>query len=187
MAAVIVKATVTLRHGSAKAGEVQLSQKVASDGIGGPVTISGVLTSFQPGDYDFAVCVFGDLSQAPRSCGPIFNPGNHNNETETPSGLLGTQKLEPDAEGNSGLNLESCTISLVGPKSVIGRSLVVFTSKLPEPEGEGGADGGSEETPRVPCSGPRNACGVIGISKMEEIPQSEPEPQEEVTEEASEK
>jgi superoxide dismutase, Cu-Zn family len=39
-----------------------------------PVHITGKLTGLTPGKHGVSVCVAGDLSQGPSSCGPIFNP-----------------------------------------------------------------------------------------------------------------
>lgn len=39
-----------------------------------PVHITGKLTGLTPGKHGVSICVAGDLSHGPTTCGPIFNP-----------------------------------------------------------------------------------------------------------------
>ena len=66
--------------------------------------------------------------------------------------------IKTDAQGNAKGTIEDKLVKLIGPESVIGRTVVVH----------GGTDdlgkGANEESLKTGNAGPRPACGVIGIS-----------------------
>jgi Cu-Zn family superoxide dismutase len=66
--------------------------------------------------------------------------------------------IECDESGVATVKIEDSMVKLFGPKSVIGRSIVIFA----------GADdrgrGGQEKSLTTGNPGPRIACGVIGLS-----------------------
>ena len=103
---------------------------------------------------------WGDLTQGCISAGPHFNPFNKKHggpfSPERHVGDLGN--LRTDERGNAYLAMEDSLITLFGDESVIGRSVVVH---------EGEDDLGRTEHPESPKtgnSGPRLACGVIGLA-----------------------
>ncbi|KLU83397.1 superoxide dismutase [Magnaporthiopsis poae ATCC 64411] len=107
----------------------------------------------------FHIHTFGDNTNGCTSAGPHFNP--HNKEHGAPSdenrhvGDLGN--FDTDAQGNSSGTVEDKLIKLIGPESVIGRTVVVHagTDDL--------GQGGHAESKKTGNAGGRPACGVIGI------------------------
>jgi Cu/Zn superoxide dismutase len=66
--------------------------------------------------------------------------------------------LEADASGVARVDCKDTSISLVGPHSILGRSLVIFAGE--DDQGRGG----HEQSLKTGNSGPRIAAGVIGIA-----------------------
>ncbi|GKT62661.1 superoxide dismutase [Colletotrichum tofieldiae] len=103
---------------------------------------------------------FGDNTNGCTSAGPHFNPHNKGHgapeDEDRHVGDLGN--IETDAQGNSKGTVTDKHVKLIGPESVIGRTVVVH----------GGTDdlgkGQNEESKKTGNAGPRPACGVIGIS-----------------------
>ncbi|GKT42652.1 superoxide dismutase [Mn], mitochondrial [Colletotrichum spaethianum] len=103
---------------------------------------------------------FGDNTNGCTSAGPHFNPHNKGHgapeDEDRHVGDLGN--IETDAQGNSKGTVTDKHVKLIGPQSVIGRTVVVH----------GGTDdlgkGENEESKKTGNAGPRPACGVIGIS-----------------------
>ena len=67
--------------------------------------------------------------------------------------------VQADASGNSKLDMEDSEITLHGPLSIIGRSCVLHR----DTDDYGQAD--NEESKKTGNSGPRIACGIIGLAK----------------------
>ncbi|KAH8059714.1 oxidoreductase [Aureococcus anophagefferens] len=132
--------------------------------------VSGVLTLSQPssraaspprpGQHGIHVHIFGDFSQGLTSAGGIFNPFGKNHGApdadERMTGDLGN--LEVKEDGSCAVYIEDHLVKLIGPHSIIGRSIVVF----------GGEDdlgrGGHELSLTTGNPGPRVAGGVVGIA-----------------------
>ena len=118
--------------------------------------IDGSISGLAPGLHGIHVHIFGDFSQGLTSAGGIFNPfaRNHGgpNDEERMAGDLGN--LEVAEDGSCSVHIEDRHVKLIGPHSIIGRSIVVF----------GGEDdfgkGGHELSLSTGNPGPRVAGGV---------------------------
>uniref|UniRef100_A0A0A0UT49 Superoxide dismutase [Cu-Zn] n=1 Tax=Sordaria fimicola TaxID=27338 RepID=A0A0A0UT49_SORFI len=83
----------------------------------------------------------------------------HGNRTDEVRHVGDLGNLETDAQGNAKGSVTDNLVKLIGPESVIGRTVVVHagTDDL--------GKGGNEEPLKTGNAGPRPACGVIGISQ----------------------
>ena len=90
--------------------------------------IDGSISGLAPGLHGIHVHIFGDFSQGLTSAGGIFNPfaRNHGgpNDEERMAGDLGN--LEVAEDGSCSVHIEDRHVKLIGPHSIIGRSIVVF-------------------------------------------------------------
>ncbi|KAH8092139.1 oxidoreductase [Aureococcus anophagefferens] len=125
----------------------------------GTGVIEGSITGLAPGQHGIHVHIFGDFSQGLTSAGGIFNPFGKNHGApdadERMTGDLGN--LEVKEDGSCAVYIEDHLVKLIGPHSIIGRSIVVF----------GGEDdlgrGGHELSLTTGNPGPA-AGGVVGIA-----------------------
>ena len=126
----------------------------------GATVIKGEVTGLTPGKHGLAVHVFGDLSQSGARTGGHFNPfaKNHGapSDDERHVGSLGN--IEANAEGRATFRVEDRLVKLIGPQSIVGRSLVV--AKREDDLGKGG----HESSLRNGNAGEPVAWGVIGIA-----------------------
>ncbi|KAI0399396.1 superoxide dismutase [Xylaria palmicola] len=153
----MVKAVAVLRGDSKVSGTVTFEQASES----APTTISWDLTGHDSNaKRGFHIHTFGDNTNGCTSAGPHFNPfgkthGDRSAETRH-VGDLGN--IETDAQGNAKGSVQDSLVKLIGPESVIGRTVVTH----------GGTDdlgkGGNEESLKTGNAGARPACGVIGIA-----------------------
>ncbi|CAL1712850.1 unnamed protein product [Somion occarium] len=153
----IVTKAVTVLTGEPVSGTVTFQQAK----IGEPVTVIGDLKGLVPSQKrGFHIHVSGDLSGGCASAGSHFNPFNRNHgapgDIERHVGDLGN--IESDADGNAKFSFEDRLISLNGPLSIIGRSVVVHAGT--DDLGKGGDD----ESLKTGNAGGRAACGVIGLA-----------------------
>ncbi|KAH9983331.1 superoxide dismutase [Russula compacta] len=151
----IFKAVAVLSGDSAVTGTVVFEQPSKS----APVTITGNLKSLDPSSSrGFHIHQFGDATNGCASAGSHFNPFNKNHGHPTASerhvGDLGN--IQSDATGTASFTLTDNLISLNGPLSIVGRTVVVHA----------GTDdlglGGNEESLKTGNAGARAACGIIG-------------------------
>lgn len=141
-------------------GTITLSQEAPD----GPVSVKGEITGLSAGDHGFHVHEFGDNSNGCTSAGPHFNPlgKEHGAPTDGPDGRhvgdLGN--VTADANGCK-VDITDKLISLTGPHSIIGRTIVVHADV------DDLGKGGHELSKTTGNAGGRLACGVIGIAKTE--------------------
>mmetsp|Transcript_9598 Transcript_9598/g.11948 ORF Transcript_9598/g.11948 Transcript_9598/m.11948 type:complete len:155 (+) Transcript_9598:141-605(+) len=152
----MAKSSVGLTSGDGSiSGVLELEQASES----APTLIKGEVTGLTPGKHGIAVLVFGDLSNPPQSLGGHFNPHGKNHGLPTAEerhvGSLGN--IEADADGKASIFIEDKLVKLIGPQSIIGRSIAIMAQ-----EDDGGL-GGHEQSLINGNAGVPVAYGVIGI------------------------
>lgn len=104
--------------------------------------------------------VFGDFSDGLTSGGGIFNPFGRNHgapdDEERMVGDLGN--IEADDDGVANVAIEDRQVKLIGPHSIIGRSIIVKSGQ------DDLGRGGNEFSLSTGNSGTRIAAGVVGIA-----------------------
>ena len=125
-----------------------------------PTTIDGTIRGLVPGKHGFHLHVFGDFSEGFSSCGSIFNPFGRNHgapdDEERMVGDLGN--IDADEDGVANVNIEDRQVKLIGPHSIIGRSILVKS------DADDLGRGGHEYSLSTGNSGQRIAGGVVGIA-----------------------
>ena len=132
------------------AGKVTFTQK--ADGV----EIVAELTGLQPGEHGFHVHEFGDCSMADGKCaGGHFNPtGMPHAGPDSPKRHVGDLgNIKADSTGKASYKRLDTMITLSGPNSVIGRSVIVHAKP----------DDFTTQTPPG-NAGDRIGCGTIGIA-----------------------
>ncbi|KAL7420592.1 SOD-1 superoxide dismutase (Cu-Zn) [Cryptotrichosporon argae] len=153
----MVKAVAVLKGDSSVSGVITFTQEKE----GAPVTVSGEIKNLDASaERGFHVHEFGDNSNGCTSAGSHFNPHGKNHgaptDSERHTGDLGNVKT--DASGTASVSITDSHITLFGPYSIIGRSVVVHagTDDL--------GKGGHPDSLKTGNAGGRAACGVIGIA-----------------------
>uniref|UniRef100_R9QXL9 Superoxide dismutase [Cu-Zn] n=1 Tax=Stichopus japonicus TaxID=307972 RepID=R9QXL9_STIJA len=147
---------VCVLQGQTVSGTITFTQE------GNSVTVTGEVRGLTRGLHGFHIHQFGDNTNGCTSAGGHFNPTGKTHggpaDEERHVGDLGN--VEADDNGVASVNITDTIISLSGPNSIIGRSLVVH---------EGVDDlgrGGHEQSKTTGNAGGRAACGVIGIKQV---------------------
>ncbi|CAM9187301.1 unnamed protein product [Chrysoparadoxa australica] len=152
----MARASCTLLGEDGIRGVIYFSQALEES----PTVITGQITGLRPGQHGLHVHVYGDTAEGLVSCGGIFNPFGRNHgapdDEERMVGDLGN--VEVDDAGVCKVHIEDRMVKLIGPHSVIGRSVVVKAGE------DDLGRGGHEMSLTTGNSGPRAAGGVIGIS-----------------------
>ncbi|RDH31271.1 superoxide dismutase [Aspergillus welwitschiae] len=153
----MVQAIATVRGDSTVCGTVTFEQY---DEIA-PTTISWSLRGNDPNsERGFHIHEFGDNTNGCTSAGPHFNPFGKTHgapdDLERHVGDLGN--FRTDGNGNAEGTMQDGLIKLIGPESIIGRTIVIHA----------GCDdlgrGGNVESKKTGNAGARPACGVIGLA-----------------------
>lgn len=122
--------------------------------------ITGQITGLKPGKHGFAVHTLGDLSKAPETLGAHFNPFAKSHGApdveERHIGSLGN--IEVNDKGVATVDISDKEVKLIGPLSVIGRSLVIYESE------DDLGKGGTEMSLINGNAGNILAYGVIGLT-----------------------
>ncbi|GMF65210.1 unnamed protein product [Phytophthora lilii] len=123
--------------------------------------LSGELKGLAPGKHALHVNVFGDVSQpAGGALGGVFNPFGKSHgapeDDERRVGSLGN--VEVGADGSVQVHVEDKLVKLIGPHSIIGRSLVLHAGE------DDLGKGGHELSLQNGNAGAITAYGVVGIS-----------------------
>ncbi|KAI9884063.1 MAG: hypothetical protein M1823_004153 [Watsoniomyces obsoletus] len=153
----MAKAVAVVRGDSNVRGTVTFEQASETS----PTKITYDITGYDPNaKRGMHIHQFGDNTNGCTSAGPHFNPHAKTHgapdDEERHVGDLGN--ISTDAQGNAQGTVEDRLIKLIGPESVLGRTIVLHA----------GTDdlgrGGTEESKKTGNAGPRPACGVIGIA-----------------------
>ncbi|KAG0746143.1 hypothetical protein G6F57_008161 [Rhizopus arrhizus] len=148
---------VAVLKGNNVSGVVKFSQSTENE----PVHVEASFTGLKPGKHGFHVHEFGDHTNGCISAGPHYNP--HGKTHGAPdadirhAGDLGN--ITASSSGEASLNIKDSQVKLIGPYTVIGRTIVVHAD-----EDDLGL-GGHELSPTTGNAGDRLACGVIGVTK----------------------
>jgi len=120
------------------------------------IRITAKIEGLSPGPHGFHIHEFGNCtSPDANSAGGHFNPTGapHAAPTAEKRHLGDLGNLEADKNGVAKLEVTDSIISFEGPKSIIGRSVIVH------------AQADDFKTQPTGASGARVACGVIGVAK----------------------
>ncbi|KAG0302308.1 hypothetical protein BGZ98_007617 [Dissophora globulifera] len=125
-----------------------------------PVHVHANLAGLNDGPHGFHIHEFGDNTNGCMSAGAHYNPFGHTHGAPTAqirhAGDLGNITFK---DGKATLDTTDSLLKLIGPHSIIGRTVVVH-------DGEDDLGlGGHELSPSTGNAGGRAACGVIGITK----------------------
>ncbi|SCU77585.1 LAME_0A01596g1_1 [Lachancea meyersii CBS 8951] len=152
----MVKAVAVLRGDAGVAGLVHLEQTSES----ALTTVTYEVTGFDSDtEHGFHIHQFGDNTNGCTSAGPHFNPFNktHGAPTDENRHVGDLGNILANAKGVAQGSMTDHLVKLIGPTSVVGRTVVVHAGR------DDLGRGGNEESLKTGNAGPRPACGVIGI------------------------
>ncbi|CEP61278.1 superoxide dismutase SOD1 LALA0_S02e10792g [Lachancea lanzarotensis] len=145
-----------LRGDAGVSGLVHLEQTSESS----PTTVKYEITGFDGNsEHGFHVHQFGDNTNGCTSAGPHFNPFNktHGAPSDDTRHVGDLGNILADVKGVAKGSLPDVLVKLIGPTSVVGRTMVVHGGK------DDLGKGGDEESLKTGNAGARSACGVIGL------------------------
>ncbi|KAG1459254.1 hypothetical protein G6F56_006202 [Rhizopus delemar] len=148
---------VAVLKGKDISGTVTFTQATEKDAV----LVEAKFTGLTEGKHGFHIHEFGDNTNGCISAGPHYNPhGKTHGAPEAEvrhAGDLGN--ITASASGEATLKIEDSQIKLIGPHSIIGRTVVIHAD-----EDDLGL-GGHELSATTGNAGDRLACGVIGVTK----------------------
>ncbi|CAK7894135.1 superoxide dismutase [Cu-Zn] 1 [[Candida] anglica] len=154
----MVKAVAVLR-GDAKVGGIVTFEQESEEK---PTIVSWDISGNAPNALrGFHVHQFGDNTNGCTSAGPHFNPFGKTHgapeDVDRHVGDLGN--ITTDSEGVAKGTKQDLLLKLIGPNSIIGRTVVVHdgTDDL--------GKGGHADSLKTGNAGGRPACGVIGLTQ----------------------
>jgi superoxide dismutase, Cu-Zn family len=133
-------------------GEHKVTGKVTFTQVEDGVEIVADLTGLQPGQHGFHIHEFGDCSMADGKCaGAHFNPTGapHGGPDDAKRHVGDLGNIKADGEGHATYKRVDKMIALSGPRSIIGRAVIVHAKQ--------------DDFKTVTSAGDRIGCGVIGI------------------------
>ncbi|XP_061103791.1 superoxide dismutase [Cu-Zn] [Conger conger] len=152
-----LKAVCVLKGTGEVTGNVFFEQGADVD----PVKLTGKISGLTPGEHGFHVHVFGDNTNGCISAGPHFNPHGktHGGPTDEIRHVGDLGNVTADADGVANITIVDKMLTLTGPLSIIGRTMVIH-EKVDDL-----GKGGNDESLKTGNAGSRLACGVIGITQ----------------------
>jgi len=154
----MVKAVAVVRGDSSVSGVVTFEQESENSPTKISWEIKGNDSNAKRGMH---IHQFGDNTNGCTSAGPHFNPFNKEHgapdDADRHVGDLGN--IETDSQGISKGSVEDKFVKLIGPQSVLGRTVVVHSGT------DDLGKGGHPDSKKTGNAGGRPACGVIGIAE----------------------
>jgi Cu-Zn family superoxide dismutase len=153
----VLIAVCVLKGDGATKGTIHFTQE--GDG---PVTLKGDISGLTPGQHGFHVHEFGDNTNGCASAGAHFNPfgKTHGGPTDEERHVGDLGNVTAGGDGVAHVAITDKLISLTGPQSIIGRTMVIHEAV------DDLGKGGHETSKTTGNAGARLACGVIGITKQ---------------------
>ncbi|XP_029654370.1 superoxide dismutase [Cu-Zn] [Octopus sinensis] len=153
-----MQAVCVLGSSESVSGKIYFKQECSN----GPVKVTGEIAGMLDGKHGFHIHEFGDNTNGCVSAGGHFNPeGKEHGAPADKIRHVGDLGNVESGQGVAKVNIEDSVISLNGPNSIVGRTLVVH-----EDIDDLGV-GGHKDSKTTGNAGKRLACGVIGIAKLE--------------------
>ncbi|XP_068186657.1 superoxide dismutase [Cu-Zn] [Antennarius striatus] len=153
----VSKAVCVLKGAGPVVGTVYFEQESDS----APVKLTGEITGLTSGQHGFHVHAFGDNTNGCISAGPHFNPYNktHAGPSDADRHVGDLGNVTAGQDGIAKINITDKMLTLNGPLSIIGRTMVIHE------KADDLGKGGNEESLKTGNAGGRLACGVIGITQ----------------------
>lgn len=140
-------------------GQNNVDGTLAFDQVGNSIQITGTIKGLQAGQHGVHIHTSGDVSNGCASVGSHFDPEHQEHGSPQSStrhiGDLGN--INVDQSGLASVSINDSRISLNGPNSIIGRSIVIHE------KADDLGQGSNAESKRNGNSGTVAACGIIGI------------------------
>ncbi|KAI8875901.1 copper/zinc superoxide dismutase [Backusella circina FSU 941] len=144
-----------------KGADVSGVVKFTQENENSPVVVDASFTGLKPGQHGFHIHEFGDNTNGCISAGPHYNPfGKTHGAPEAEVRHVGDLgNITANAAGEATLKVEDSQLKLIGPLSIIGRTVIVHADV------DDLGLGGHELSATTGNAGDRLACGVIGVTK----------------------